>query len=42
LTAIFRWDFPPWPVLFWFAVSHVSFCVLIARTKPFTGPYVGR
>jgi len=39
MTSIFG-GIPPWPVIFWFAVSHVFFCVLIARTKPFTGPYV--
>jgi hypothetical protein len=39
LTAIFG-GLPPWPVIFWFTVSHVFFCVLIARTKPFVGPYV--
>jgi hypothetical protein len=39
LTAIFG-GLPPWPVIFWFTVSHVFFCALIARTKPFTGPYV--
>jgi hypothetical protein len=39
LTAIFG-GLPPWPVIFWFTVSHVFFCVLIARTKPFSGPYV--
>lgn len=30
---------PPWPVIFWFVVSHVFFCAVIARTKPFNGPY---
>jgi hypothetical protein len=30
---------PPWPVLLWFAVSHLFFCVVIARVKPFRGPY---
>jgi len=38
LTAIFH-GIPPWPLIFWFAVSHIFFCVLIARTKPFKGPY---
>ena len=30
---------PPWPVLLWFAASHLFFCVVIARVKPFRGPY---
>ena len=30
---------PPWPMLLWFAVSHLFFCVVIARVKPFRGPY---
>jgi len=38
LTAIFG-GLPPWPVIFWFTVSHVFFCILIATTKPFLGPY---
>ncbi|TAL01681.1 MAG: hypothetical protein EPO08_09595 [Rhodospirillaceae bacterium] len=38
LTAIFG-GLPPWPVIGWFAASHIFFCVLIGRTKPFTGPY---
>jgi hypothetical protein len=38
MTAIFG-GMPPWPVVLWFAVSHVFFCVVIARVKPFTGPY---
>jgi hypothetical protein len=39
MTAIFG-GIPPWPVLFWFTASHVFFCVVIARVKPFNGPYV--
>lgn len=39
MAAIFG-GIPPWPVVFWFTVSHAFFCILIARTKPFTGPYV--
>ena len=30
---------PPWPVVFWFVVSHVFFCAVIVRVKPFKGPY---
>lgn len=38
MITIFE-GFPPWPVLFWFAVSHIFFCVVIARVRPFRGPY---
>jgi hypothetical protein len=38
LAAIFG-GIPPWPVILWFAISHIFFCVLIAGTKPFAGPY---
>lgn len=37
-TLFFR-GIPPWPVLFWFAVSHALFCIVIARVKPYRGPY---
>ncbi len=30
---------PPWPVILWFAVSHLFFCAVVVRTKPFKGPY---
>lgn len=30
---------PPWPVLLWFVGSHVFFCVVILRARPFKGPY---
>ncbi len=39
MTAIFG-GIPPWPVVFWFVASHVFFCTVIARVKPFKGPYV--
>ncbi len=39
ISVIFR-GIPPWPVVFWFTVSHVFFCVVILRVKPYTGPYV--
>ena len=39
MTAIFG-GIPPWPVLFWFVASHVFFCAVIWRVKPFKGPYV--
>ena len=38
LAVIFK-GVPPWPVIFWIAVSHIFFCVLIAQTRPFRGPY---
>ena len=38
LTAIFD-GAPPWPVVLWFAASHIFFCVVIAREKPFEGPH---
>ena len=31
---------PPWPVALWFAASHVFFCAVILRVRPFKGPYV--
>jgi hypothetical protein len=39
LMLLFFGGWPPWPVIFWFTVSHVFFCIVIARVKPFTGPY---
>ena len=39
LMLMFFDGWPPWPVTFWFIMSHVFFCVVIARVKPFTGPY---
>jgi hypothetical protein len=39
MAAIFD-GLPPWPVLFWFVASHVFFCAVILRVRPFKGPYV--
>ena len=39
MTFIFG-GIPPWPVVFWFSASHVFFCLVILRVKPYTGPYV--
>ncbi len=39
LMLLFFGGWPPWPVTFWFTISHVFFCVVIARVKPFRGPY---
>jgi hypothetical protein len=39
LAFLFFEGWPPWPVIGWFAVSHLFFCFLVAGTKPFTGPY---
>lgn len=30
---------PPWPVLLWFALSHVFFCAVIWNVRQFRGPY---
>jgi len=30
---------PPWPVVLWFTLSHVFFCVVVSRVQPFKGPY---
>lgn len=38
MLTIFQ-GLPPWPVAFWFVVSHVFFCAVILRVKPFKGPY---
>ncbi len=40
LATLFFKGIPPWPVLFWFTVSHAFFCCVIARVKPYRGPYV--
>ena len=39
LMLLFFQDWPPWPVIFWFALSHAFFCAVVIRVKPFTGPY---
>jgi hypothetical protein len=39
VAVLFFHAIPPWPVLLWFAVSHLFFCVVIARVKPYRGPY---
>lgn len=39
LMLLFFEGWPPWPVTFWFTVSHLFFCIVIARVKPFAGPY---
>lgn len=39
LATLFFRGIPPWPMLLWFAVSHLFFCVVIARVKPYRGPY---
>jgi hypothetical protein len=39
MSAMFG-GIPPWPIVFWFVVCHAFFCIVIARVKPFTGPYV--
>ncbi len=39
LAVLFFKGIPPWPVLFWFTVSHLFFCIVIASVKPYRGPY---
>jgi hypothetical protein len=39
MSAIFG-GIPPWPIVTWFVASHVVFCTIIMRVKPYTGPYV--
>ena len=39
IAVVFFRGIPPWPVLLWFTVSHLFFCVVIARVKPYRGPY---
>jgi hypothetical protein len=38
MVTIFE-GWPPWPVLLMFTISHVFFCVVVARVKPYRGPY---
>ncbi len=30
---------PPWPVTMWFVGSHIFFCIVVTRVRPFRGPY---
>ena len=39
LAVVFFRGIPPWPVWLWFTVSHLFFCIVIARVKPYRGPY---
>jgi len=39
LMVLFFQGWPPWPVILWFAVSHIFFCALIAGVRPYPGPY---
>jgi hypothetical protein len=39
VVAVMFGRLPPWPVLFWFTASHLFFCIVIVRVKPFRGPY---
>jgi membrane protein implicated in regulation of membrane protease activity len=38
MAAVFG-GWPPWPVLACFALSHVFFCFVIARVRPYRGPH---
>lgn len=39
LAVLFFKGIPPWPVLLCFAISHGTFCFIVARVKPYRGPY---
>ncbi len=39
LAMLFFGGIPPWPVLLCFAISHGIFCFVVARVKPYRGPY---
>ncbi len=39
LAVMFFGGWPPWPVLLCFAISHGAFCFIVARVKPYQGPY---
>lgn len=38
-VSIMFGGFPPWPVIAWFVVIDIFFCVVIWRVRPFNGPY---
>ncbi len=40
ITMLFFGGIPPWPVILCFAVSHITFCLIVARVKPYAGPYL--
>ena len=40
MMLLFFEGWPPWPVIMWFTLSHMFFCVVIGRTKPFKGPHM--
>ena len=39
LMILFFDGLPPWPVTGCFAASHLTFCFIVAKVKPYTGPY---
>jgi hypothetical protein len=39
LMVLFFDGLPPWPVTICFAVSHLTFCLIVAKVRPYTGPY---
>lgn len=39
LMILFFGGFPPWPVTVCFAASHITFCIIVAKVKPYHGPY---
>jgi hypothetical protein len=38
MIAVFD-GFPPWPVAVCFTISHVFFCVVISKVRPYRGPH---
>jgi cell division protein FtsW (lipid II flippase) len=39
LAVLFFGGIPPWPLVACFAASHLTFCIIISRVKPYKGPY---
>lgn len=39
MMILFFEGWPPWPVIMWFTLSHVFFCIVIGRVRPFKGPH---
>ena len=39
LATLFFGGIPPWPVLLCFAASHMTFCAIVSKVKPYKGPY---
>ncbi len=39
IATLFFHGIPPWPVLLCFGISHLIFCIVVTRVKPYRGPY---